>query len=144
MSTIYDKALVSGRMAIACPACGERARFDTLGAALPMNLLLADGTVERDSWRGHASCTRCGHNGTHHLDWPAEAWFRVEHRGGTLWARDEAMMAEIRRFIAAEADRKMLRRDSPFGLYLMRIPAAFLKAGEREALLGKIDRALAR
>lgn len=53
------------------------------------------------------------------------------------------MMMEIRRFLAAGADRQAFKKSSAYTHHLVRIPAVFLGARDRDAMLKKIDRVLA-
>ncbi len=141
MSSIYDHPLLGGPLAIVCPGCDEQAVFSTShGKPLPVRLRTATGEVLPDNWDGQVRCSACGHAARHVLDWPSDAWFKLDHRGETLWARDAEMLAEIRRFIAAGAERQAIKKTSSHARYLVRIPSTFLKATDRETLLRKIDR----
>lgn len=144
MTEIYDHALLRGPMDIACPRCGGRAVFSTRhDKALPVTVRRADGTILTDNRDGQVGCTACGHAASHTLDWPGQAWFQVEYRGQVLWAKDRAMMTEIRRFIAAGADRNAIGKTSEWWRYLLRIPSIFLSARARDPILRKIDKRLA-
>ena len=144
MAEIYEHPLLAGPMDIVCPRCQGRAVFSTShGLPLPVTLRQADGTVLADNWDGMMRCTACGHAGAHALDWPAQAWFQIEYKGQILWAKDAAMLAEIRRFIAAGAERNALGKTSEWRRYLLRIPSVFLSAQARAPLLKKIDKRLA-
>ncbi|RKR00049.1 hypothetical protein [Maricaulis maris] len=141
MSSIYELPLLDGPLDIVCPHCGGRAVFSTSHSKpLPVSLRTATGEILPDNWDGQVRCSACGHAAKHALDWPSDAWFKLDHRGETLWAKDAAMLAEIRRFIAAGAERQAIKKTSSHARYLVRIPAIFLKASDREALLRKIDR----
>ena len=141
MTEIYEHPLLVGLLDIVCPRCQGRAVF-SIGHGLPLaiNPRKADGT---QNWGGRMRCTGCGHTAKHTLDWPAQAWFQIEYKGEILWAKDAAMLAEIRRFIAAGAERNALGKTSEWWRYLLRIPSVFLSAQAREPMLRKIDKRLA-
>jgi len=50
-------------------------------------------------------CVECGFLKTHNLNWPEEAFFKVEYRGQILWAYDRAMALKILSYIESD-DRK--------------------------------------
>ncbi len=144
MTGIYEHPLLAGAMDIACPHCQGRAVFSTThGLPLPVSLRQADGTILPDNWDGRVRCSACGHAAAHALDWPAQAWFQIEHKGQVLWAKDAATLAEIRRFIAAGAGRNALGKTSEYARFLLRIPSIFLSAQARVPVLRKIDKRLA-
>ena len=87
---------------------------------------------------GVVTCPRCVARYAHRLSWPADAYYRLEHRGATLWAWNRAYLVMIRDFIASE------RRDTAGHLYFRRkLPRAFLVAKRRAELTSKLDRLLA-
>ena len=143
MTEIYEHALLHGPLDIVCPRCGGRAVFSTRhNKALPVTLKTADGTIKADNRDGQVRCTACSHVAAHTLAWPDQAWFQVEYKGQVLWAKDQAMMIEIRRFIAAGADRNAIGKTSEWWRYLLRIPSIFLSARARDPILKKIDKHL--
>ena len=144
MAEIYEHALLRAPMDIVCPRCQGRAVFTTRhNKALPVTVKKADGTVSPNNQDGQVRCTACHHVAAHTLDWPGQAWFRIEYKGQILWAKDAEMMAEIRRFIAAGVDRNAIGKASVWWRYLLRIPSHFLGAQARTAVLRKIDKLLA-
>lgn len=145
MTGLYDRKGIAPKLVLACPRCGQPARFEGLYGDLPLPVMLADGkTGTRLSWAGRLSCLACGVNRTHEVDWPREAFYQVEYRDETLWAFDRTMMVDILAYLTAGADRDAVRRDSPYATRLMRLPKVFLTAKAREALAGKIEALLAR
>lgn len=144
MTEIYDRPLLKAPMAVACPSCGAEAVFRTPhNLVLPTHVAVSGSHEVREDWSGEVRCLSCTKAGPHQLDWPADAWFRVEHRGETLWALDRSMMTAMRDFIAAGAERSKARRESVYWDYLLRIPSGFLAAKARETVLKTIDACLA-
>ena len=90
------------------------------------------------------SCTACGKNGVHELDWPADSFFRIEWQGEILRAETRAMLLDIRALIAAETNRGAISRRSRYYAKLVRLPKSVLAANARKPLLAKIDALLAR
>ena len=91
-----------------------------------------------DGAEGVVTCPRCVTRYAHRLAWPAEAFYRLEHRGATLWAWNREYLVMIRDFIASE------QRDTPGHFYFSRkLPKAFLLAKRRAMLTAKLDRLLA-
>lgn len=84
------------------------------------------------------TCPRCVARHPHQLSWPADAFYRLEHRGATLWAWNREYLVMIRDFIASE------RRDAAGHFYFRRkLPKEFLLAKRRSELTAKLDRLLA-
>lgn len=109
---------------------------------------LPDGYTARD-WKsrwahlanglGALVCEACGHRAKHELDWPADAYYKIEHRGRTLWAFDRSSTVALRDFVASK------RRDiakAGWGAFLLRIPAWFLARSARETVVKRLDRLL--
>lgn len=87
---------------------------------------------------GVVTCARCVARRPHRLAWPADAFYRVEFRGATLWAWNREYLVMIRDFIASE------RRDTKGHDYFRRkLPKVFLQAKSRGDLTARIDRLLA-
>lgn len=143
MTELYEFPLLVAPMSIRCPACGQEASFET-GHNYPLPVRRATKRhFERGEpdWSGELRCLSCTKAGRYELNWPKDAYYAIDHGGQTLWALDREMMVRIRRYIAAGADRDRVRKEDM--RYLSRIPAVFLKAKSRDAVLKQIDRCLA-
>ncbi len=91
-----------------------------------------------DGAEGVVTCARCVARRPLRLAWPADAFYRLEHRGATLWAWNREYLMMIRNFIASE------RRDTMGHYYFRRkLPKEFLFAKRRGELTAKLDRLLA-
>lgn len=88
---------------------------------------------------GTVVCGACGARRRHKLNWPSEAFYQIEHQGRVLWAFNREHAVATRDFIASdERDRSV----HAFPLALMKIPAPFLSAKNRKAIVGKLDKLL--
>jgi hypothetical protein len=87
---------------------------------------------------GIVSCLRCINRYEHKLNWPADAFYRVEHRGKVLWAWNREYLIVVREFIASPMR-------TSYGSYYFRrkLPKFFLLAKNRKNLVDKIDALLA-
>ncbi len=141
MTELYEYTRLPPRLAVTCPVCGAEARFlSRAGTFLPVRLAAdvdADGRAPL-SWDGTLSCPPCGVSCAHRLNWPADAFYRVEHRGAVLWAHDRAMMADILRYLEAGARRDAVRKSSDRFVNLVLIPSPFLTAKARDPVARKI------
>jgi hypothetical protein len=91
---------------------------------------------------GAARCPSCGLIAKHDLDWPADALWRWDVRGSTLWAWSRGHAKAIREYVA-----QTHRDAAAFGEWqwaLEHLPTEFLRASVREDVLRKIDRDLHR
>jgi hypothetical protein len=87
---------------------------------------------------GEVSCPKCVSRYSHTLNWPSDAFYRVEHRGKVLWAWNREYLVMVREFVASPA------RNTEGSYYLRRkIPKFFLLAKNRERIVGKINAVLA-
>lgn len=92
----------------------------------------ADGAL------GVVSCAKCVSRYAHTLSWSADAFYRVEYRGESLWAWNREYLVIVRDFIASPA------RDTYASYYLRRkIPKFFLLAKHRAGIVAEIDAVLA-
>jgi hypothetical protein len=81
---------------------------------------------------GVLSCGACSLRQKHLLDWPADAFYRIDTPAGTLWAYTREHFLQIRRRIAREAV-----NDGPFDMN--RLPKEFLQKRNQQRLLRDID-----
>jgi hypothetical protein len=88
---------------------------------------------------GIARCGGCGYLARHLLEWPAEAYYALSHRGRTLWMYTREHAASLRAYIASAGDRQRV----PDARRLARVPKEFLAARNRVTLVKKLDRLLA-
>lgn len=93
----------------------------------------------RGGKRGVVICGSCGVRRRAVLNWPDEAFYKVEHLGQCLWAFNRDHLQSMRDYIASE-DRDRSRHAYP--LALMKIPSVFLTAKARAPMVKKIDKAL--
>lgn len=141
MTGIYEYSLIRAPLAISCPACAAEAVFRTShDHALPVLRRDRHFDPPREDWSGEVRCLSCTKAGPHQLDWPADAYYRVEYEGQALWALDRPMLLAFREFIAAGADRAQVR--PYYKMYFLRIPTVFLTARARAPMLKQIDRLL--
>lgn len=88
---------------------------------------------------GTVVCSRCSLRRKHHLNWPGDAHFRIEHRGETLWAFHKESLIDLIDFIASD-DRNASQYK--WHSFLRHLPKSFLGAKAREAVLKKLQRLL--
>ena len=89
--------------------------------------------------RGAIMCAGCGLRKKHELDWPHDAYFQTDHRGHLLWAFNREALVDLRDFVASEQRRF---EDYTWGWCLRHVPAVFLTAKARSAVVKKLDRLL--
>jgi hypothetical protein len=87
---------------------------------------------------GVVHCPRCHVNGKRRLDWPADAYWRWEVRGETLWAWDEAHARAILAYVS-QAIRPSRRAPS-----LRYVPSHFLSAKVRDLVVKLVTESLER
>lgn len=122
-----------------------------LGAPLPENIpestpdeartLPMSGPWPPHDIDGSVVCETCGHRAAHRVDWPAEAYFAVEHRGQFLWAWNRPLAEALAAYLAAP-DAKAHLAASPAKDFLKRVPTFFLTAQNRDAVAKKLRRLL--
>ena len=89
---------------------------------------------------GVVKCIHCGLVAAHELSWPADAYFRWEIRGTTLWAWSAEHARVLRTFIAGtERDP---RRFPYHAGSLWRLPKEIIAAKSREIVVRHITRSL--
>lgn len=89
------------------------------------------------------SCKQCAHRKLHTINWPTDAYYRVETCGAVLWAWSREHLVEIRDYVASE-DRGKRKYPHFFFKRVRRIPAQFLDVKRRAAVVRAIDRVLAK
>jgi len=94
----------------------------------------------RDFDHGVISCVACGLRCKHQLDWPNDAWFQIAYRGHVLWAFDRQSATMMLSYIAGDDRSPSKFRHSRF---LRKIPAHFLAAKARGAVVKKLEALLA-
>lgn len=88
---------------------------------------------------GSLVCTACAFRRRHELQWPADAYFRIEYRGEVLWAFHRESAVDLRTFVASPSRQpKKLRWAS----FLLHVPTVFLTAKARPTVLKRLDRML--
>ena len=89
--------------------------------------------------RGAIHCPACGHRKAHVLDWPADAWYLISHRGQVLWAFNRDSVVQIRDFIASET-REV--KDHGWQHLLRKIPTLFKTRNNRDSVVKKLNKLL--
>ena len=121
-----------------------------LGAPAPENLpeltpdeartLPMDGPWPPHDVEGSVLCDTCGHRAPHRVNWPAEAFYQIEHRGQGLWAWHRAGAEAALRMAETPG---MKPQDAPLHEdYLKRLPTAFFTAKARDDVARKLRRLL--
>ncbi|MHA6288352.1 hypothetical protein [Maricaulis sp. CAU 1757] len=142
MTGPYEHTQIPDQLALACPTCASAARFlRGPGRRPPILTGKAHDNPDGDIV-GTISCPACGHQARHVVVWPDEAFFQATYRGAVLWAFDRAMAQDLRRWLAAGADREAVRQQSAYRVWLMRVPAVLLGAKARDTVLARLDRLL--
>lgn len=104
-----------------------------------------DQEADRGGYRlahiGVVKCLACHFVGRHELRWPADAYFRWEHRGERLWAETAADARMLLHYIES-ADRDPDRYPDGYGATLRKLPAALRSAKSRAAVAARIRRTL--
>jgi hypothetical protein len=93
-------------------------------------------SCSRKGYWGVVSCRECPCRRKHNLNWPKDAFYRVEVVGDVLWGYNREHFAGVREFIAAK-DRNP--SNNPGFWAHARIPSIFLQAGRRTAIVRAID-----
>jgi len=94
---------------------------------------------ERPVW-GVISCRSCPCRRKHKLDWPQDAFYKVEVCNDVLWGWSRDHFVSIRDFISSK-DRDLGKRPNYSWLH-KKIPAHFLNVKRRAAVVKAIDRFL--
>lgn len=94
---------------------------------------------KRGGKRGVVICGSCAARRKAVLNWPDDAFYKVDHLGQSLWAFNRDHLQSMRDYIASE-DRDRSRHAYP--LALMKIPSVFLTTKARGPMVKKIDKAL--
>ncbi|MEQ8751683.1 MAG: hypothetical protein RIC52_18090 [Amphiplicatus sp.] len=92
-----------------------------------------------DQTAGAVVCRSCGLRRKHKLNWPADAFFKIEYKGKELWAHDREAAHELKDYVAGAARD---RADSKRRAFLMKIPAHFLAKRAREEVTRQLEKAL--
>ena len=88
---------------------------------------------------GAIVCTSCGMRRKHVLNWPGDAYFKIDHKQGVLWAFDREHASELLRYVrSADRDRGNFR----YRASLMKVPTRFLTAKARDSVAKALDRIL--
>lgn len=121
-----------------------------LGAPLPENIPELTPAEARElsmtgPWPPHRDegsvvCETCGHRAAHRVNWPAEAFYQVEHRGEVLWAWNRGQAEALLRL--AESPGMKPQEDRIHGDFLKRVPTGFFTAKARDAVARKLRRCL--
>jgi hypothetical protein len=118
---------VPDHIVVRCRSCGGPAKMVGHGG----RFYFMDGAV------GIVSCPECISSYSHTLDWPSDAFYRVEHRRKVLWAWNREYLVMVREYIASSS------RKTEGSYYLRRkLPKFFLLAKHRQHVVDKIDAVL--
>lgn len=142
MTELYEYPGLGPELDLTCPSCGGEARFKSdSGLQLPVLRQNRNNKTAAPvkSWAGKYSCRSCATTAAHSVNWPEDAFYKVEYRGNLLWAQTRKMMEDIRDYISAGADRDATRKSSAYFVKLALIPKEFLNAKARAPILKKID-----
>jgi len=84
-------------------------------------------------WRGQITCSACGLQCRDILTWPADAYFKIDYKGETLWAYNRRWAGMLRNFIEdGESHASIFRK----------IPAHFRNAKARDEVIKRLDKIL--
>jgi len=125
MSAVGFQNVAESIVAIRCPNCGREATIHEVS-----DFVQITKTV---------SCKYCVHRKLHKVNWPEDAYYRVEVCGGVLWGWSRDHFISIRDFIASkdrDLSKSLARRD------LRRLPAQFLNVKRRATVIRAMDRLL--
>lgn len=148
---------------IRCPQCGARALWDEpfrfvshaeaaqfapervhrwgprLIAELYPSLITWPPEGERKSYtyhkRGVMKCLNCHRVAVHALAWPADAFYRWDIRGTTLWAWNKAHALDLRSFIEST---ERAPDKFAYSYWLKRLPRETLSAKVRDLIVKRI------
>ncbi len=100
---------------------------------------------------GTIRCTECLVQKKHQLNWPADAYFQIDHKGQTLWAYDRKFALKLLKYIESNDRDKTVYwhpHGQPDKLYpaddwfLRKIPEHFQTAKARPAIVKKLKKLL--
>ena len=88
---------------------------------------------------GSVYCSNCQHIAKHELQWPNEAFYKIEYKSQILWAPDLKTMVALKDYIESEE-----RDTNKHGCkcFLMKIPEIFLARKARNEIVKKINKKL--
>ena len=92
---------------------------------------------------GVAECATCGTQRRHELQWPGDAFYRVDIGRACLWAASRADMIELRAYIVSR-DRRQMYRSGAAHWATRYLPREVIVAKSRERVVAAIDVLLAR
>lgn len=119
-----------------CTALGE----------LPAGYAAGDWSHSKYGYRSHGldigsvRCDHCHRRGVHTLDWPADAWYAVPHKGQLLWAFHRESAADLHDYLLSK-EREVSRYR--WSSLLLHVPTAFKTHKAREAVCTQLQRLLA-
>lgn len=88
---------------------------------------------------GAVYCPSCRRAKKHTLDWPTDAYYKIEYRGDLLWAFNKESALALRDYIESDARKKSGRK---WGGFLMKIPAQFQVKKARPTIVKKLNKKL--
>lgn len=81
----------------------------------------------------------CGLRRKHSLQWPHDAFYKVDYRSKMLWAFDREIAFELRNYILS-TNRNV--ENHKWQGFLMKVPKLFLSANARKPIVGKLNKLL--
>jgi hypothetical protein len=113
-------------VAVRCPKCGKEA------VCFPGGMFQKIETV--------VSCKSCAYRKPHVVNWPTDAFYQTEVCNDVIWGWNRGHFTSVRDHIASKE--RNLRQVVEYGWAHGRIPAHFLEAKRREAVVRAIDHVL--
>jgi hypothetical protein len=123
---------------VICPQCGSNATFANPKQIIELKRSKTTPPIKvyTDRHEGYLSCLSCGLTKHHEINWPIDAYFKIEVKGNVLWAWDREHVVAIRNYIESK-DR--VRKPSKYLASLYHIPAVFKLAKNREACVKSLN-----
>jgi len=86
------------------------------------------------------SCKSCAYRKSHFVNWPTDAFYQAEVCNDVIWGWNRSHFASVRDHIASKE--RNLRKVVEYGWAHSRMPAQFLDAKRRGAVVRAIERVL--
>ncbi len=116
---------------VICPQCGKKTAFagskqvvkKQYNQGQPVTRLFTDKRT------GYVSCLSCGLTKVKTIQWPQDAYYKINVRGNVLWAWNEEHAKDIRDYLNSTS---RVRRNFTYVASLYHIPEIFKLAKNRK------------
>ena len=128
MTHIYAWYSFPKQYFIQCRHCSKEALFNEDKSVIQRN-----GPIH-----GSTTCLNCGFSGEVDINWPEDAFYKIEFKNEILWAWDEPCLIVLINYIKSK-DRKP-KEHNGYSQFLFHLPKVFQDAKNRNAIVAKLEK----